>query len=71
MPPENGEIFYSTSMSQISTFAFGTTATFSCNSGLAVSGSVERTCHGDGNSINGEWNGNDPTCVGKCGCFVN
>ena len=64
MQPESGAISYSTSMSQTSTFDFGTIATFSCDSGLAVSGSVERTCHGDGSNVNGEWNGNDPTCVG-------
>ena len=70
MPPESGAISYSTSMSQTSTFDFGTTATFSCDSGFAVSGSAERTCHGDGSNLIGVWDGNDPSCVGKPVAYV-
>lgn len=61
--PVNGAISYSSGMS--STFDFGTIATYSCESGFAVIGSLKRTCGGDGSSLTGEWDGYDPTCYGK------
>ena len=65
MPVVNGTVSYSSSISLSSTFDFGTTATYSCGSGFAVSGNVKRTCRDDSSGLNGEWDGNDPTCVGK------
>ena len=62
--PENGQIRYSTSVTSGATY--NTTATYSCDLGYGLSG-VEnvRTCEGDGNSLDGMWSGNAPTCEGN------
>ena len=36
----------------------GSTADYSCNQGYALQGNVRRIC------VNGQWTGDNPTCVG-------
>ena len=62
--PENGQIDYSDVSG--SAFELGTTATYSCNTGYGLSEAlVTRTCQSDDQSLNGEWSGESPTCIGK------
>ena len=44
-------------MITLSTTTFGSTATYSCNSGHNLNGDTTRTC-----GANGDWSGSDPTC---------
>ncbi|XP_064386180.1 sushi, von Willebrand factor type A, EGF and pentraxin domain-containing protein 1-like isoform X2 [Halichondria panicea] len=54
--PTNGMI-------TLSTTTFGSTATYSCNSGHNLNGDTTRTC-----GANGDWSGSDPTCdIVDCG----
>ncbi|HJL19970.1 MAG TPA: hypothetical protein RMH99_30175 [Sandaracinaceae bacterium LLY-WYZ-13_1] len=53
--PANGNVSYAAT-------TFGSTATYSCNSGYTLSGSPSRTCDGTGS-----WSGAAPTCV-SMGC---
>ena len=39
----------------------GDTATYSCNSGFTLDGNSVRSC-----LPNGQWSGQEPSCVGKC-----
>ena len=48
--PANGRI-------DVSQTSFGTTATYSCNSGFVLVGKATRTCQ-----ANGKWSGVAPTC---------
>ncbi len=45
--------------------SFNTIAIYSCNTGFSPVGGNNRTCTGDGSSINGTFNGVAPTCEGK------
>ena len=56
----NGQISYDTF-----DFDYGTTATYSCDTGFGLSGGdKERVCGGNGSSPNGVWNGVTPHCEG-------
>ena len=56
----NGQIMYDPDMT--APFDFGTTATYSCDSGYGLSGGTSvRTCESEG------WSGSAPTCQGECG----
>ena len=44
--------------------AFGTSCTFSCQPGYALSDSTALVC-GEGTGTVGEWSGTEPTCDGK------
>ena len=46
-------------------FAFGTNATYSCDSGFFFEGNELRTCKGDGSSPVGSWSGANPICSGS------
>ena len=60
----NGEVVYSTTVTLEATY--DTTATYSCDVGFGLSGGeAVRTCEGDGNSLEGMWSGDAPTCKGK------
>ena len=56
----NGAVVYASDMTD--PYDFGTTATYSCNSGYSLVGDEVRTCGGDGSSITGEWDLSEPTC---------
>ena len=57
----NGRVVYSTD----STLTSGTTVTYSCNEGYALSGGdAVRTCQGNGFSPFGFWSGGAPSCRG-------
>ena len=51
--PSNGQV-------TLTGTTFGSTATYECDSGSILVGSLERTCQDDGN-----WSGTDPTCDGE------
>ena len=51
--PTNGTISFTTT-------TFGSTATYSCNTGYTLSGGSIRTCQSDGT-----WSGSVPTCEGE------
>ncbi len=51
--PANGQVNISSGT------IFGSTATYSCNNGYTLSGSVSRTC-----GASGFWSGSEPTCEG-------
>ena len=59
----NGTIVYASDMT--APYDFGTTATHSCVSGFNLAGDEVRTCDGDGSSITGEWDLNEPDCERK------
>ena len=62
--PENGLIIYSPTVTSEATY--NTTATYSCDLGFGLSGGEEeRTCEGDGISLDGMWSGITPTCKGN------
>lgn len=61
--PTNGRIAYATDT--VAPFMFGTTATYSCNSGFALVGNTVRSCGGNDTVTVGSWSGSDPTCQGK------
>ena len=57
----NGQISYDSF-----TLGYGTTATYSCDTGFGLSGrDRERVCGGNGSSPSGLWNGNAPHCEGS------
>ena len=57
----SGQISYDSSE-----LVFGTTATYSCDTGFGLSGGDrERVCGGNGSSSNGVWNGVAPNCEGN------
>ena len=61
--PENGLITYSPTVTSEATY--NTTAIYSCDVGFGLSGGEDvRTCEGDGNSLDGMWSGDAPTCEG-------
>ena len=68
--PDNGMIIYATDT--VSDYEFGTTATYSCESGYGLSGgSTVRTCGPDldGNGdIVGGWSGQASDCLRKQLC---
>ena len=53
LDPDNGQV-------QLSDVVFESTATYSCDTGYNLNGSVSRMCMADG-----QWNGEDPTCQSK------
>ncbi len=45
--------------------AFGTVATYGCMDGFALlNGDASRKCTGNGTTVNGEYDGAEPTCEG-------
>ena len=50
-------------------YDFGTTATYSCNSGYSLVGDEVRTCGGDGSSTMGVWDLNEPSCEGMLAAY--
>lgn len=60
----NGIIIFSTSTP--APYAFGTTATYTCDDGFGLSRVMDiLTCGGDGSSANGMWSNVVPTCQGN------
>ena len=59
----NGTIVYASDMT--APYDLGTTATHSCASGLVLVGDEIRTCGGDGSSVTGVWELNEPACERK------
>ncbi len=60
----NGTIDYSRSPNVVR-YSYGTTATYQCNSGyniMIIGRDRVRTCTGDGNTPDGQWNGASPQC---------
>ena len=53
MDPANGQV-------ELPSMVFGSTATYSCDRGYNLNGSMSRVCMGDG-----QWSGEDPTCQSK------
>ena len=49
---------------QCSLTAYGTSCTFTCQAGFALSDSTALVC-GEGTGTAGEWSGPEPTCDGK------
>ncbi len=61
--PDNGRVIYSTDTT--SSYDFGTTVTYVCNTGFGINGGdVLRTCQGNGQSPTGAWTGTAPWCQG-------
>ena len=60
---EDGSVTYS--VGEGDQLVFGTRATYSCNMGYSLMGEEVRTCRGNGSSVTGEWDGVNPTCLGK------
>ncbi len=61
---DNGVIVYSAASS--APYEFGTTATYSCNTGYGLTGGdAVLSCDGDGDSPAGVWNGTIVTCEGE------
>ena len=58
--PANGGIVYVSDTS--APYDFGTTATYSCNSGYSLVGDEVRTCGGDGSNTIGVWDLSEPSC---------
>ena len=58
----NGSVNYS--VGDMDSLVYGTEAAYSCNTGFFLMGESSRTC--GGNSVDGDWNGTEPTCVGEC-----
>ncbi len=46
-------------------FNLGTVATYSCDSGFALTGSEMRTCEVNGGNRIGVWSSTEPSCVGE------
>ena len=44
---------------------YGAVARYTCNSGYYLDGNQIRNCVGDGTSIAGNWDGSQPSCIGK------
>ena len=55
MDPDNGEVELSTA-----TMVFGSTASYSCDRGYNLNGSMSRVC-----MANGQWSEEDPICQSK------
>ena len=53
MDPDNGQV-------ELSDTVFGSAATYSCDDGYNLNGSVSRMCMADG-----QWSGLDPACQSK------
>ena len=51
--PSNGQVI-------LTGIAFGSTATYACNSGFNLVGNMQRTCQN-----NGDWSGTQPNCDGN------
>ena len=65
--PMNGGIVYAPDTS--ADYDFGTTATYSCNSGYSLVGDEVRTCGGDGSSTMGVWDLSEPFCERKLATY--
>lgn len=62
--PPNGNISFSESIN--GSYPFGATASYSCITGYSlVPSPTVRTCKGDGTTVIGEFNGNEPLCQGR------
>ena len=53
MNPDNGQV-------ELSDMVFGSIATYSCDTGYNLNGSVTRMCMADG-----QWSGENPACQSK------
>ena len=60
---EDGSVTYS--VGEGDPLVFGTIATYFCDIGYSLMGEEKRTCEGNGSSVTGEWNGTEPTCLGR------
>ncbi len=59
--PINGQIVFN--VDNVAPFAFGTMASYSCNSGYTLDvGTNPRECGGGGSSSTGEWSDGALTC---------
>ena len=61
-PTNGGVSFDSIAADGIGNYAFGTVATFTCDSSFGLNGAETRTCGGDGSSPTGVFDGTSPTC---------
>ena len=52
---DHGKITYSSPGEPL--YDFGTVATFTCNEDFELVGNFNRTCTGDGSSVQGHWTG--------------
>ena len=68
--PANGQVSYTTDMS--SPFDIGTVATFSCDTGFSLNGTIATfTCADDDQADTiGTWGGTEPSCLGKFSFFA-
>ena len=62
MAPTDVEVVFDMSADGNGNYAFGTVATFACDSGFGRNGAETRTCGGDGSSPMGAFDGTSPTC---------
>ena len=62
--PMNGAVEYSTT-SPDNSYAYGTVAAFSCNTGFGLSSVETRTCTGEEGNVTGYFNGSSPSCERK------
>ena len=60
--PTNGGVSFNSTADGNGNYAFGTVATFACDSSFSRNGAETRTCGGDGSSPTGSFEGTSPTC---------
>jgi len=62
LPPDNGDVAYSSGDIVSDVFDVGVVARYSCSPMFSLEqGSAERVC-----LSSGEWNGMPPLCIGEC-----
>ncbi len=67
MNPTSGAVSYGGAVTDVNgNFEFNVMATYSCDTGFALTNSDSRTCTGDRMSVNGSFNGMAPTCDREC-----
>ena len=59
----NGSIVYHDNVTE--QLVFGTVANHSCDEGYFLVGDSVRICEGSGSTVEGEWSGTVPVCLGR------